>query len=39
MLLCHERVMVQNSETHLKNDAPLYTIFKECPSTIGKLRN
>ena len=29
--------MLQNSETHLKNDAALYKIFKECLTTIGKL--
>ena len=29
--------MLQNSETHLKNDAALYKIFKECPTIIGKL--
>ena len=29
--------MFQNSETHLKNDAALYKILKECPTTTGKL--
>ena len=31
--------MLQNSETHLKNHAVLYKIFKECPTTTGKLCN
>ena len=25
--------MLQNSQTHLKNSAALYKIFKECPTT------
>ena len=29
--------MLQNRELHLKNDAALYRIFKECPTTIEKL--
>ena len=29
--------MLLNSEIHLKNDAALYKIFNECPTTIGKL--
>ena len=31
--------MFQNSEMHLKNDAALYKIFKECLTAIEKLRD
>ena len=37
MLWTFYRVMLQNSETHLKNGAALYKIFRECPTTIGRL--
>ena len=37
MLLILYHIMLQNSETHLKNPGALYKIFKECPTILRKL--